>query len=174
MSKKDVLLYIIGISVFIFISIILTRTQVSLQQNIIYQKEILNKSPHLEQTLLRYDFLSKVLLSNATRKNIAFLIGTMMIVLGTILIISRIESSINANMDTFEKAKFQITTSSPGVFVVLLGTIIVITTVLKSDFYEFKDEPITTEEEFKNLDFEEKDITIPQDTTEIKKKLIFN
>ena len=176
MNKKDYILYLIGISVFIYVSIILSNTQNSLQENITAKKEIVNKIPQLEQTIIRYDYMSKVLLSNATRKNIAFLIGTMMSLLGTILIISKIESSINANVDTFEKAKFQITTTSPGVFVVLLGGLIIIATIMKSDSYEFSDNPITTSTETKSkgVSNETEKLSIDIDTIKVKSKLKFN
>ncbi|GAB5476353.1 MAG: hypothetical protein Mars2KO_44520 [Maribacter sp.] len=147
MSKKDKFLYSLGIVIFIFVSFILLRTQLSLENKISNQIELKNNIPQLEQTMLRYEYSSKILLSNATRKNIAFLIGTMMVVLGTILIISKIESSIDAKVDTIEKAKVHITTSSPGVFIVLLGTIIVVATILKSDSYQFEDYPIESTED---------------------------
>ncbi|MDH7911337.1 hypothetical protein [Winogradskyella sp. SYSU M77433] len=173
MSKKDMLLYVIGIGVFFYVSLILSNTQNSLRENITINRKLINEIPQLEQTVIRYDYMSKVLLSNSTRKNIAFLIGTMMSILGTILIISKIESSVNSSVDTFEKAKFQITTTSPGVFVVFLGGIIVITTILKSDKYEFSDSPLTTTEyETKKTSDLNNDLDI--DSLKVKDFLKFN
>ena len=144
MKKQDILLYIIGLSIFGFVSFILVKTQYSLQRDLSSGIQLENKIPQLEQTKIRYEYLSKILLANTIRKNIAFLIGVMMIILGTILIISRIKSDIRAQVDLVKTDKFHITTTSPGVFIVLLGTIIVVTTVLKSDVYKVEDSPLKT------------------------------
>lgn len=144
MNKKDIFLYTVGISIFIFISILTLKSINKLESEISSRIELKSNSPQIEQAILRYDYMSKALLSNSSRKNIAFLVGSMMIILGTILIISKIESSVNANIDTLEKAKFQIRTSSPGIFIVFLGTIIIITVVLKGNSYSINDSPIKT------------------------------
>ena len=149
MKLKDIILYIIGISTFVYVSLILSNTQARLEKSISDVSKTEYNSIQLEQTKIRYEYSSKILLSNSTRKNIAFLIGTMMIILGTILVISKIESTIDTKITTLENAKFNLTTTSPGVFVIFLGTIIVITTILKSDTYNFKDNPITTKTEYK-------------------------
>ncbi len=146
MSKKDKFLYSFGVLTFAFFCFVIVNAQNALREDIKSNvTEIRSQKPLLAPTFLRYELAGKILLVNSSRKNIAFLIGTLMTVFGSLLVISKIESYIDANVDTFDKAKIKITTTSPGVFIVFLGTVIILVTIFMKDSYKVEDGPITAE-----------------------------
>lgn len=144
MNKKNLFLYSFGVLTFIFFCFVIVNGQNNFREDIkLGDFEVAEtENPQLIQTILRYDLAGKILLANSSRKNIAFLIGTLMAIFGSLLVISKIESTIDANIDTFDKAKFNITTTSPGVFIVFLGTIIILVTIFMRDSYSVNDGPI--------------------------------
>jgi hypothetical protein len=88
---------------------------------------------------MRYEFAGKVLISNSTRINLSFLIGSIMCILGTMIVIRK------ARVDTLEASggdeniSFSIKTTSPGIFLALLGTIILICSIVFKDEYNITD-----------------------------------
>ena len=110
----------------------------------------------------RYELGEKILIPNATRKNIGFLIGMLLSLIGCIVIVRRIRNMGIMAEGTAAGQQFKLLTASPGVLLAVIGGTIIMTTIITTDKVEVKDyEPkmslnVTlnkplTEEEQKNL-----------------------
>ena len=88
----------------------------------------------------RYQHGARTLLTTSTRKNTGFLVGTMLALLGCIIVVRRVRKMpITADFGASERAKFRVITSSPGVFVTLLGALIILSTIIRYDSFEIAD-----------------------------------
>jgi|GEM_PF-2122985 len=153
-TAEDVILYIFGIGIMIFIGFFLIQSQKNLELNIVHNdirtdKEVAAEktetlpqaiNPNVSITKFRYQYASKILLSNSTRKNIAFLVGTLLTIFGCMIIIRGVrDSPFEGEVDAFERAKVKIKASSPGIVVVLCGTLILVLSIMVKDVYEIQD-----------------------------------
>ena len=153
-TAEDVILYIFGIGIMIFIGFFLIQSQKNLELNIVHSdirtdKEVATGkteapsqtiNPDVSITKFRYQYASKILLSNSTRKNIAFLVGTLLTIFGCMIIIRGVrDSPFEGEVDAFERAKVKIKASSPGIVVVLCGTLILVLSIMVKDVYEIQD-----------------------------------
>ena len=97
-------------------------------------------------TAMRYQQGSITTAALSTRKNLGFMVGTIIAIIGCIVVIRGVREilPIEAKGALKDRAEIALTTSSPGVFIVFMGSIIILATVLTSgDRPELKDEPIT-------------------------------
>ena len=97
-------------------------------------------------TAMRYQQGSITTAALSTRKNLGFMVGTIIAIIGCIVVIRGVREilPIEAKGALKDRAEVALTTSSPGVFIVFMGSIIILATVLTSgDRPELKDEPIT-------------------------------
>ena len=87
----------------------------------------------------RYDLGSQILIANTTRKNIGFLIGTLLCLIGCIVIVRRIRNmSIEAEGNAAGQ-QFKFLTASPGVLLTLFGSAIILATIIRVDKVEVTD-----------------------------------
>ncbi len=139
-TVEDVVLYIFGVSVMVIVGLFLVQAQEQLEIKIVHDGAAVNEAGGIDGniriTQLKYKFASKILLSNSTRKNIAFLVGTLLAILGCMIIIRGVrDSPFEGEVNAFERAKVKIKASSPGIVVVLCGTLILILSVVIKDEY---------------------------------------
>lgn len=95
-------------------------------------------------SMKRYEHAAASVYSDAARTNVAFLVGVLLSLLGSLIIVRRVrESPIKAGVDAPQLFRFDIATSSPGIFLVFLGTVLMAITILKSDHVAVQDGGIT-------------------------------
>lgn len=86
----------------------------------------------LQLVYKRYELTTKVSRTIAYIKFIGFIVGTLLVLLGTMVVIRGIRHhDFNASGEGIEKFRFSLSLSSPGMFLCLIGTIIMIATILK-------------------------------------------
>jgi hypothetical protein len=90
---------------------------------------------------LRYDQARIATATNAVRRSLAFLIGMIGFMLGCIIVIRGVrDTPVEAELTAENKAKIRLVTSSPGMVVVILSTIIIMGVVLLDDKVEVRDD----------------------------------
>jgi hypothetical protein len=141
---EDVMLYVFGIGIMVFLGFFLIQAQEQLNLQVPNNTKgncVENsRDPNVQITQLKYDYAGKILLSNSTRKNIAFLVGTILAIFGCMIVIRGVrESPIEGELSAFEKAKIKVKTSSPGIFIVLCGCVIVALSIFVKDKYDIQD-----------------------------------
>jgi len=171
---EDVILYVFGIGIMIFLGLFLTQAQKQLNVQVLnYAKENSVKNSldvNVQIAQLRYDYADKILLSNSTRKNIAFLVGTILAIFGCLIVIRGVrDSPIEGEVSALEKAAIKVKTSSPGVMIVLCGCIIIALSIFVKDKYDIRDPYIST---VKNQEKGQSSNTPLTFTKEEKNKLI--
>ncbi|MBU2887894.1 hypothetical protein KO507_19170 [Gilvimarinus agarilyticus] len=98
---------------------------------------------HLQVVGKRYEMASRINNSIAYIKYISFAVGTFLCLLGVIVIFKGVrESPIKSEMSSANQLKFRISTTSPGAFVVFLGTVIICLSITYKSTIDVKDEPI--------------------------------
>lgn len=83
-------------------------------------------------TAMRYQQASISTAALSTRKNLGFVVGTIVLIFGCIIIIRGVRDDIGFTGNLSQVAKAKLTSSSPGVFVVLIGGAIVLSSILTS------------------------------------------
>ena len=139
--KEDLFLYLVALGLLIFTGYYFTQSIMELRTAIQYDSSKLpaDYTVLFETSKMRYDFGSKVLLSNAVRTNMSFLLGTIMCLLGTMVVVRRIMTELDASVKTPEKSELSLKTSSAGLVLAFLGTAIIITAVTAKDRYNISD-----------------------------------
>ena len=98
----------------------------------------------LTNTALRYDQARIATATNAVRRSLAFLIGTIGFMLGCIIIVRGVrDTPVDASLSAEGKAQIRLITSSPGVVVVTLSVLIILSVVLLNDRVQVTDPPIS-------------------------------
>jgi hypothetical protein len=167
-TKEDALLYVFCALLLIFVGVFFWRTQSKLEDSLMkeWQKTEAvapaiaatpdpnpDGAPALQsaqyaaylrtQEMIssrRYQHGARILLTTSTRKNTGFLVGTMLALLGCIIVVRRVRKMpITADFAASERAKLRVITSSPGVFVTLLGALIILSTIIRYDSFEIAD-----------------------------------
>jgi hypothetical protein len=88
----------------------------------------------------RYSYGARILLTNSTRKNTGFMVGTMIGLLGCIMVIRRVRKMpITADFEAAAQARLRVVTGSPGLFVTLLGSLIILCTIIRYDSFDLQD-----------------------------------
>ena len=99
----------------------------------------------LAQIRSRHQYATKVLLSSSTRKNTGFLVGTLLAFMGCIIIIRRVRKMpAHLEWEGLGEHKLKFLSSSPGLIITLLGSIIILATILHSDRINLQDEGLGT------------------------------
>ena len=89
---------------------------------------------------MRYEFASKILLSNTSKSNLGFLIGATLCLLGSLFIIRKSKVDIiEANGSNKQLLNFSIKTTSPGIFIVFMGTLLLFISIISKNKYNIKD-----------------------------------
>ncbi|MCO6452679.1 MAG: hypothetical protein J5I90_17995 [Caldilineales bacterium] len=82
--------------------------------------------------------------TNAVRRSLGFLIGTIGFLLGCIIVIRGVRNSpIEAEASASESMRLKVVTSSPGLLIVILSTIILLSVMFLDDKVEVTDGGIT-------------------------------
>lgn len=143
LTKEDFLLYVIVSCLSIFLGWYLFNSQEELLSTIDYRMDHIKTEEVkvLEAAKMRYEFAGKVLISNSTRINLGFLVGSVMCLLGTILEIkkARVELLEASGGDNKKNISFSFKTNSPGIFLALLGTLIITLSIVVKDKYQITD-----------------------------------
>lgn len=98
---------------------------------------------HVTNLTLRYGQARIATATNAVRRSLVLLLGTIGFLLGCIIVIRGVRDvPFDANVTVENKARFRLITSSPGIIVVVLSTILVMGVVLLNDRVEVNDAPL--------------------------------
>ncbi len=87
----------------------------------------------------RYDFANNVAKSNVLLKYVAFLVGTLLTVLGTSVVIRGVRNSTTNLEGGNGSAKISFSIASPGVVVVVSGTLIILFSIYKGHEVSYED-----------------------------------
>jgi hypothetical protein len=86
----------------------------------------------LQMVYKRYEFSSRLSRSIVYIKFIGFLVGTILVLFGAMIVVRGIrDHGINVTGAAQEKGNFSVVTHSPGVWITLIGAVIMIATILK-------------------------------------------
>ena len=139
---EDVVLYIVMIGVLLFMGSFLNKQSELISSPLTE----LNTNERLDFTKLtavqlRYDFASRVLVTNTGRSNLSFLIGSILCILGGLIIVRRVRTESSSLSGGSENLKLSLQSNSPGLIVVVIGAIIVCFSIYFKDKYEMRDGP---------------------------------
>lgn len=98
---------------------------------------------YLHTTKVRYNFANKILISGNIRRNAAFLIGAVCLLIGCLFILNQVKDSHTKIDATFmDKIKASIATSSPGMFMMFIGVIIIVAVIVIGSKVVVNDPPL--------------------------------
>lgn len=93
----------------------------------------------------RYQHAAASTFSNAARTNVAFLVGTIIALAGCLVIVRRVrETPVEASWNAGAALRTRLATSSPGIVLASLGTVIIVSTILADDSVVVEDTGITS------------------------------
>lgn len=141
---EDILLYITFLALLAFIAVYFREAR-----EFVFT-EIKQKQPAqanavetmmLSTNAAKYEFANKVLVSNSTRTNITMMVGTLLCMIGGLFIVRKVRDKIEFNASA-ESVKGELKTTLPGVYIIALGTLLLIISVLSKDKYTINDSPV--------------------------------
>lgn len=137
---EDVILYLIIIGLLFFIGSYLNTHTNTISRPLTEMHHDSLDVFELKEYQLRYDFASRALLTNTSRINMSFMIGSILTILGGLIIIRRVrKESFRAEGESPDGSKFNLESNSPGLIICLLGAIIICISILAKDKYEIRD-----------------------------------
>jgi hypothetical protein len=110
-----------------------------------YKYLLLTVLAHLEQesTYRRYNQGALLLMSRIFTKYLGFFTGMILAIVGAVFIIGKIrEDSTSLTANVNEMMKFSLISSSPGIIFGVLGTILMLATILKHNDITVQDSPL--------------------------------
>lgn len=97
----------------------------------------------MDADALRYQYASAVLLSRSARTNAAFMIGATLALMGSFIIIREVRGSgCEGSGSVTNKGRVKVAVSSPGVSALVLGTIIILTTLVAREKTDINEQAI--------------------------------
>jgi len=147
--KEDLFLYLVALGLIGYFAVYFHQSRAELLDNIWYDSGKITEEKYLilvEQSRMRYEFTSKVLLSNSIRSNMSFLVGTVLCVLGTMIVIRRVRGEIEVGAGDADRS-LSFKSTSPGVFLAFMGSLIIIFSIAFKDKYEVSDGGFQTQEQ---------------------------
>lgn len=72
------------------------------------------------------------------RNNAGFLVGTLISMVGCMIVLRGVRSRINGTYNDGGKTNILFATNSPGIFIVLLGTAVLLSTIMRSSTFRFE------------------------------------
>ncbi len=141
-AVEDILLYVIIAGVFIYLGFYFVGISDDLNAQILSGRTKLKDypaTPEMIQIILRYDFGNNVLVSNSARINMSFMIGSVLAVLGGLIIVRRVKTEANKASGGNEHFKFDFSSNSPGLAVCALGVVIICLSIVYKDKYSMTD-----------------------------------
>lgn len=141
--KEDIFLYMATICILCFLGWYFHISREHIKDAVSYNLEGTQvvRTDYLLASKMRYDFALKILLSNSTRTNLSFLIGSVLCLVGSMFVIrrSRIDNFEASGEVPSKSISLSLKTSSPGVLLSLFGTIIIIFSIIIKDKYNVVD-----------------------------------
>jgi len=91
----------------------------------------------------RYNAAGASMMSGIYTRYLGFFTGMILAIVGAVFIISKFREDLsNVSLSLAEQMKFRAVSSSPGIIFGLLGTILMIVTIVKKTDFEVKDSPL--------------------------------
>ncbi len=149
-ALEDILLYVIVAGVFLYLGFYFVRISDDLNLQINRNRTAIKQydnSVEMAQTILRYDFGNNVLVSNSARINMSFMVGSVISVLGAMIIIRRVKTEANMVNGEVKEFKFNFSSNSPGLTVCLFGGVIICLSIVLKDKYTMNDSTGTSQSE---------------------------
>lgn len=120
-----------------------TGTIEKMNSNMEYLKWVTLAKMEEESVNKRYHQGGLLLLSRIFIKYLGFLTGMIIAIVGAVFIIAKLsEAPTNAEGTIGEKVRISIASSSPGVIFGILGTVLMVSTILQHNEIEIKDSPL--------------------------------
>ncbi|MFN8355688.1 MAG: hypothetical protein U0Y10_14620 [Spirosomataceae bacterium] len=80
----------------------------------------------------QYDFRNKYIQIGAVIKFSGFLVGALLSILGMMVVVRGVRTGVfDVEASAYENARVKLTSSSPGIFLVFAGTLIIISTIVR-------------------------------------------
>jgi len=118
----------------------MAKTDARYTSDLEYYKWIALVKLEQESFYRRYNQAELLLMSRIFTKYLGFFTGMILAIVGAVFIIGRIrEDATNIEGTVAEKARFKLVTSSPGIIFGLLGTALMMTTILHHRDIEVRD-----------------------------------
>lgn len=135
--KEDLFLYLVTLGLLIFLGYYFVQSRNSILSAVQFSRDKVPAEYNIlfESSGMKYEFASKVLAANSMRNNMSFLVGTFLCVLGTMIVVRRLRDSIEVGAQQ-GTGNFSVKTSSPGIFLCLIGGVLIILSVILKDKYE--------------------------------------
>lgn len=115
----------------------------SINRNVAYVK--LYSLASMEEISMnrRYNAAGASMMSGIYTRYLGFFTGMILAIVGAVFIISKFREDLsNVSLSLAEQMKFRAVSSSPGIIFGLLGTILMIVTIVKKTDFEVKDSPL--------------------------------
>jgi hypothetical protein len=143
-QKEDLFLYLVTLGLIIFFGIYMIQNRDLLMGTIQFSSQRVPESQAwlFELQKVKYDFANKVLAVNTMRHNMSFMVGVVLCLLGTMVVVRRLRESIEASGGDGNQT-FTLKTSSPGIFLALIGFLLMAFPTIFPDKYGITD-PATT------------------------------
>lgn len=141
LRKEDWLLYVASFLLIGYLTYVTVDTRNSMISAFAHEdssKRIPTEDMYkFESERNRYDYATKCLISNSMRVNLGFLAGVVISLMGSILVIRQVRDTIEfgARNGTAADAaqSINLRTTSPSVFVVFMGCVIILAAMLSKD-----------------------------------------
>lgn len=137
--KEDAFLYLVSLGLLIFLGWYFLQYRIGVSSQDIYGYGSLVAEKDMITVVterMKYDFFTLVLFSNSLRSNMSFMIGALLCVLGTMIVIRRLRAEVEFSVKEGSNNAGTLKTSSAGVFITFLGTLIIIAAIIYKDKYE--------------------------------------
>jgi hypothetical protein len=146
---EDILLYITFLALLVFIAVYFREAREFVFAEIRQKQSESAPADSLESIMLKgnslkYEFANKVLVSNSTRTNISMMVGTLLCMIGGLFIVRKVRDKIEFNASA-DSVKGELKTTLPGVYIIALGALLLIVSVLSKDKYTINESPIEFE-----------------------------
>lgn len=126
-----------------FVNDIMKESPDKLKQDLEYIKWISLFKMEYESYSKRYSQAGFLLMSRIFTKYLGFFTGMILAIVGAVFIIGKIKEDTSELEGTFnEQARFKLISSSPGIIFGVLGTILMLTTILKHSDIEVVDKAL--------------------------------
>lgn len=126
-----------------FVNSLMNRADVKLSGDLEYYKWLALVKMEQESFYRRYNQAELLLMSRIFTKYLGFFTGMILAIVGSVFIIGRIkEDTSDFEGSISEKARFKLITSSPGIIFGIMGTALMMTTILHHRDIEVRDKAL--------------------------------
>ncbi|WP_372948962.1 hypothetical protein [Mariniphaga sp.] len=126
-----------------FVNSLMDRGDVKLSGDLEYYKWLVLVKMEQESFYRRYNQAELLLMSRIFTKYLGFFTGMILAIVGSVFIIGRIkEDTTDFEGSISEKARFKLITSSPGIIFGIMGTALMMTTILHHRDIEVRDKAL--------------------------------